>query len=138
MTRKRKKTWMDDAACKTENGKLASVFYSNRKEKIARAKAICAGCPSRAPCYDYAIRNKEPGGIWGGVQFDFAGPIHDPVIVPEASTYTYTPTRLHQQVSFKGTTSELSRQLQVDSGAEAQGDSHGQTIVRISEQGYAE
>lgn len=31
----------------------------------ARAKAICARCPYRAPCLDYATRHGEKG-IWGG------------------------------------------------------------------------
>ena len=33
----------------------------------ARAKAICATCPVKKACLDYAIRIREPHGIWGGL-----------------------------------------------------------------------
>ena len=32
-----------------------------------RAKAICATCPVRGPCLDYALRIREQHGIWGGL-----------------------------------------------------------------------
>ncbi len=32
-----------------------------------RAKAICATCPVREPCLAYALRIREPHGIWGGL-----------------------------------------------------------------------
>ncbi len=32
-----------------------------------RAKAICATCSVRRPCLDYALRIREPHGIWGGL-----------------------------------------------------------------------
>lgn len=31
-----------------------------------QAKAICQACPARKPCDQYATRNKEPEGVWGG------------------------------------------------------------------------
>ncbi len=44
---------------------------SERKdEKVdreERAKAICAECSVRADCLDYALRIREPHGIWGGL-----------------------------------------------------------------------
>ncbi|HEV3495824.1 MAG TPA: WhiB family transcriptional regulator, partial [Actinomycetes bacterium] len=33
----------------------------------ARAKEICALCPVRRPCLDYALAIREPHGIWGGL-----------------------------------------------------------------------
>jgi WhiB family redox-sensing transcriptional regulator len=33
----------------------------------ARAKSICAECRVRLDCLDYAIRIREPHGIWGGL-----------------------------------------------------------------------
>jgi WhiB family redox-sensing transcriptional regulator len=45
--------------------------HSERKdERLAReraAKAICKLCPVRRDCLDYAIRIREPHGIWGGL-----------------------------------------------------------------------
>jgi WhiB family redox-sensing transcriptional regulator len=32
-----------------------------------QAKAICARCPVRIECLEYAIRIREPHGIWGGL-----------------------------------------------------------------------
>jgi WhiB family redox-sensing transcriptional regulator len=28
---------------------------------------MCACCPVQRPCLDYAIRIREPHGIWGGL-----------------------------------------------------------------------
>ncbi len=64
--------WQDRAACK---GPQAAVFFPpshlERKEerdvRERRAKAICAICPVRRPCLDYALRIREPHGIWGGL-----------------------------------------------------------------------
>jgi WhiB family redox-sensing transcriptional regulator len=64
--------WQAKAACR---GPHASVFFPpshlERKDDKAvreeRAKAICARCPVRQPCLDYAMRIREPHGIWGGL-----------------------------------------------------------------------
>ena len=44
--------------------------FERKDEKEAResrAKSICAMCPVRRPCLDYAVRIREPHGIWGGL-----------------------------------------------------------------------
>ncbi len=64
--------WQQKAACR---GPQTAVFFppahfERKDEKEARegrAKAICAMCPVRQPCLDYAIRIREPHGIWGGL-----------------------------------------------------------------------
>jgi WhiB family redox-sensing transcriptional regulator len=64
--------WQDRAACK---GPQAAVFFpppqferkDEKEEREERAKAICATCPVRRPCLDYAISIREPHGIWGGL-----------------------------------------------------------------------
>ena len=64
--------WQAKAACR---GPQSAAFfppsYTERKEdRLAReasAKAICALCSVRAACLDYAIRIREPHGIWGGL-----------------------------------------------------------------------
>ena len=64
--------WQAKAACR---GPQSSVFFPpahfERKEekeaREARAKAICGVCPVRRPCLDYALRIREPHGIWGGL-----------------------------------------------------------------------
>lgn len=44
-----------------------SMFYLEAQDQVGRrrAKAICATCPVRSECFDYALRNNEHG-IWGG------------------------------------------------------------------------
>jgi len=36
-------------------------------ERERRAKEICAGCVVQQDCLEYAIRIREPHGIWGGL-----------------------------------------------------------------------
>lgn len=38
-----------------------------REIREARARAVCASCPVRAQCLDYALRNSIMQGIWGGL-----------------------------------------------------------------------
>lgn len=47
-------------------GALALFFPKTRTKRDARrAKELCAGCPFRAPCLQYALRYNL-AGIWGG------------------------------------------------------------------------
>ncbi|MFG2045033.1 WhiB family transcriptional regulator, partial [Dactylosporangium sp. NPDC048998] len=39
----------------------------NDEVAAARALLVCAQCPIRARCRRYAIGNREPYGIWGGM-----------------------------------------------------------------------
>ena len=65
-------SWQLRAACR---GPQAAVFFppshAERKEekasREARAKTICGECHVREECLDYAIRIREPHGIWGGL-----------------------------------------------------------------------
>ena len=64
--------WQVKAACR---GPHAGVFFppshfERKDEKLdreTRAKGICAMCPVREPCLDYAVSIREPHGIWGGL-----------------------------------------------------------------------
>ena len=64
--------WQPRAACR---GPQAAVFFppshferkDEKAERESRAKEICAQCPVRTPCLDYALSIKEPHGIWGGL-----------------------------------------------------------------------
>jgi|TARA_R110000744_G_scaffold100913_2_gene194663 WhiB family redox-sensing transcriptional regulator len=51
-----------------------AVFYpedffdeENKAIAIAEAKKLCASCPALTLCADYAVRAREPFGIWGGL-----------------------------------------------------------------------
>ncbi len=37
------------------------------ERQIARAKAICAGCPVRQECLEFALSHDQAYGIWGGM-----------------------------------------------------------------------
>ncbi len=48
-----------------------------------RAKAICAVCPVKAPCLQYALEIREPHGIWGGLnELERKALISDTVLAP--------------------------------------------------------
>src|SRR5262245_20384349 len=38
-----------------------------RRTRERAAKSVCAACPVRQECLDYALRVREPFGIWGGL-----------------------------------------------------------------------
>ena len=65
-------SWQLKAVCR---GPQSTIFfpptYAERKEERLRredqAKAICATCTVRSECLDYAMRIREPHGIWGGL-----------------------------------------------------------------------
>ena len=66
------KGWQFDAACRGEDSALffAPGYFEHREEKAARefqAKAICARCPVREMCLEFALRVREPHGVWGGL-----------------------------------------------------------------------
>ena len=64
--------WQRRAACR---GPQAGVFFppshferkDEKEVREANAKGICSLCPVRRDCLDYAIRIREPHGIWGGL-----------------------------------------------------------------------
>jgi WhiB family redox-sensing transcriptional regulator len=64
--------WQDRAACRGPN---TAIFFpppqferkDDKEARERRAKAICASCSVRAECLDYALRIREPHGIWGGM-----------------------------------------------------------------------
>jgi WhiB family redox-sensing transcriptional regulator len=70
--RPHERTWKERAACR---GPESFVFFppphsERRDEREARetkAKQICAQCPVRAPCLEFALSVKEQHGIWGGL-----------------------------------------------------------------------
>lgn len=64
--------WQIKGSCR---GPQAAVFFpptsferkDEKDEREERAKAICATCPVQRACLDYALRIREPHGIWGGL-----------------------------------------------------------------------
>lgn len=66
--------WQEDASCRTADPLL--FFHPQNERGSARlrrdraAKLVCADCPVRMECADYAIRSREPYGVWGGMSED--------------------------------------------------------------------
>ena len=56
--------WRELAACR---GTDLEVFFPERGETAGPARQVCAACPVRQPCLDYAITNRITHGIWGGL-----------------------------------------------------------------------
>lgn len=56
-------TWMDDASC----AQIAPDDWFPEKGELSKeVRRICAACPVRLQCLEYALRNEEQFGIWGG------------------------------------------------------------------------
>jgi WhiB family redox-sensing transcriptional regulator len=56
--------WRYRAACR---GADLNVFFPDRGQSAEHARQICASCPVRELCLDYALRHGIVHGIWGGL-----------------------------------------------------------------------
>lgn len=56
--------WMADGLCAETD---PEAFYPEKGGSTREGKAVCAGCPVRAECLEYALENRERHGIWGGL-----------------------------------------------------------------------
>lgn len=56
--------WADRAACEGQPG---SMFFPGPGDSNAPAKAVCARCPVRADCLEFAVATSQHHGIWGGL-----------------------------------------------------------------------
>lgn len=63
--------WSEQGSCREADPNL--FFHPQNERGAARimrdraAKAICANCTVRIECADYAVRAREPYGVWGGL-----------------------------------------------------------------------
>jgi WhiB family redox-sensing transcriptional regulator len=55
--------WRQYARCL---GADPDLFYPVSDDAGEAAKAICAVCPVREPCLEYAVTAREKEGVWGG------------------------------------------------------------------------
>ena len=58
--------WRDHGGCR---GLDPEIFYPPEDDEVAAepAKAICAVCPVRETCLEYALTRREKIGVWGGM-----------------------------------------------------------------------
>ena len=47
-------------------GQDTELFFPDRGGRVSRARSICARCPVRVECLDYALDHFEVG-VWGGL-----------------------------------------------------------------------
>lgn len=65
--------WQFKAACRGEDAAMffAPNYFEKRHEKEAREQrardAYCNRCEVREQCLEYALRIREPHGMWGGM-----------------------------------------------------------------------
>lgn len=55
--------WTDSAICRQTD---PEAFFPDQGGSTLEAKRVCMGCDVRAECLDYALRNNERFGVWGG------------------------------------------------------------------------
>lgn len=44
----------------------SEIFFPDKGESTVPAKRVCMACEVRTECLEYALRNAERFGIWGG------------------------------------------------------------------------
>jgi WhiB family transcriptional regulator, redox-sensing transcriptional regulator len=59
-------SWREFARCR---GVDPEVFYpvSDDDDAAEEAKSVCALCPVREPCLEFALSTREKNGVWGGL-----------------------------------------------------------------------
>ncbi|MBW3614085.1 MAG: WhiB family transcriptional regulator [Actinobacteria bacterium] len=55
--------WMARGNCQDES---PSLFFPSDGVGVEVARQICATCPVKSPCLEYALRNRIDHGVWGG------------------------------------------------------------------------
>jgi WhiB family transcriptional regulator, redox-sensing transcriptional regulator len=63
--------WQQHGLCRASDGPVffPPAHFEHKPEREAReakAKAVCAGCPVRLQCLEWALATREPYGVWGG------------------------------------------------------------------------
>ena len=61
--------WRHDAECRDTD---TSIFFpegddADTQEATAHALRLCAACPVRDACLEFALRTRQLDGIWGGL-----------------------------------------------------------------------
>ncbi|WP_435884853.1 WhiB family transcriptional regulator [Streptomyces chartreusis] len=61
--------WRDQAACNNEDPELffPTAFTQGWKTQTKQAKAVCASCPVRTTCLEWALETGQHSGVWGGM-----------------------------------------------------------------------
>jgi len=57
-------SWRRQAACRDMD---TDIFFPLTDEEAGPAKAVCATCPVRAECLQFALASRQHDGVWGGL-----------------------------------------------------------------------
>lgn len=55
--------WRAQAACRNSD---VEIFFPSSDEAAGAAKAVCATCPVREECLEWALATRQQEGVWGG------------------------------------------------------------------------
>ncbi len=55
--------WMAEGNCR---GESPSLFFPSDGVGVDVARRVCATCPVKEPCLEYALHNGIDHGVWGG------------------------------------------------------------------------
>lgn len=55
--------WMADGKCRDLP---PAMFFPSDGVGVDQARRVCADCPVREPCLEYALYNRIDHGVWGG------------------------------------------------------------------------
>jgi WhiB family redox-sensing transcriptional regulator len=64
--------WLNEARCLTEDPELFFPVGNTgpAAEQIEQAKAVCRECSVSSNCLEYAIKENQDSGVWGGLSED--------------------------------------------------------------------
>lgn len=66
--------WQGQGKCVGEDPEIFFLPHNARmsikRERVARAKKICDGCPVIEQCLEFALSMSEEYGVWGGMSED--------------------------------------------------------------------
>ncbi|MDP8938230.1 MAG: WhiB family transcriptional regulator [Actinomycetota bacterium] len=57
-------SWRREAACRDMD---TDIFFPLTDEEAGPAKAVCATCPVRSECLQFALASRQHDGVWGGL-----------------------------------------------------------------------
>ena len=56
-------TWRAKAACRDLD---TDIFFPDAEDDVAPALEVCASCPVREACLEFALSTRQHDGVWGG------------------------------------------------------------------------
>lgn len=61
--------WRESAACRSAEPDLFFPVSANGRSTVEaeQAKAVCARCPVRRECLQFALATRQAHGVWGGM-----------------------------------------------------------------------